>query len=367
MQQSRRFMSGLTSIQRLFAIAVAGLAITACGFGDDRNHAADDVPDPVCGDGFIDPGEECDDDGTDDGDGCDGDCEVELGWSCIGEPSACTEGVGECGDGAIANGEDCDDDDTANGDGCSADCEVEAGWECQGSPSTCNLLCGNGHVDPGEECDGGPDCDVTCHDIVTTSCVLIPQSGCDANQACDIADAAGNGACRAVTANGTADSSCAAADTACAAGYTCVGQSDTIDTCSKMCHVDAQCSGAGARCVLELLDGTTGDPIPGINTCTNSCDPVDQTGCASGLRCIAASMDTGGDITDCSPPGNRLTNQTCGSTDDCVGGDICVDTGASTLCLEYCEVGIDTCAGTATCIGFVDPLLIAGTEYGACN
>jgi cysteine-rich repeat protein len=359
-------MSSLISIQRLFAIAVAAIAMSACGFGDDRNHQADDVPDPVCGDGFIDPGEDCDDDDEVDGDGCDADCEVEPGWNCVGEPSSCTMGTSECGDGAIANGEDCDDDNTANGDGCDADCDIEAGWECAGSPSNCNLLCGNGVVDPGEDCDGGPDCDANCNDIIPVSCTLMPQSGCPANQACDIADAAGNGACRAITANGTADSLCNTADTACAAGYTCVEQSATVDTCTKMCHTDGQCNGAGARCVLELIDGTTGEPIPGIEICTNACDPVAQSGCANGLRCIAFSM-TDGDATDCTPPGNRQTDQTCSDTNECIAGDICVDTGTNSFCLEYCEVGIDTCAGSLTCIGFTDPMLIGGTEYGACN
>ena len=358
-------MTGLIRIQRLFAIAVAGIAISACGFGDDRGHnPGDDVVDPVCGDGFIDPGEDCDDDNVGDNDGCDGDCEVEPGWNCVGEPSTCTMGTSECGDGAIANGEDCDDDNTANGDGCDADCDIEAGWECAGSPSDCNLLCGNGHIDPGEECDGGANC-VNCMDTTQPACVLMPQSGCPTNQACDIADAAGNGSCRPITANGNPDSICTV-DTACAAGLTCVGASDTIDTCAKMCHTDGQCNGAGARCLLELVDGTTGDPIPGINICTNACHPVDQTGCAAGLRCIAFSM-TGGDATDCSEAGIRNTNQTCSDTNECIAGDICVDIGTNSFCLEYCEVGIDTCAGAQTCIGFTDPMLIGGTEFGACN
>jgi cysteine-rich repeat protein len=33
----------------------------------------------VCGDGILDPFEECDDGNTDDGDGCDADCELEEG------------------------------------------------------------------------------------------------------------------------------------------------------------------------------------------------------------------------------------------------------------------------------------------------
>ncbi len=44
----------------------------------------------VCGDGVIAAGEGCDDDNTTDGDGCSHTCQTELGYSCTGEPSACT-------------------------------------------------------------------------------------------------------------------------------------------------------------------------------------------------------------------------------------------------------------------------------------
>jgi len=106
--------------------------------------------------------------------------------------------------------------------------------------------------------------------------------------------------------------------------------------------------------------------FPGIEICTNACDPVAQTGCANGLHCIGFSM-TDGDATDCTPPGNRQTDQTCSDTNECIAGDICVNTGTNSFCLEYCEVGIDTCAGSLICQGFTDPMLIGGTEYGACN
>ena len=57
-----------------------------------------------CGNGIVDPGEECDDSNRDGGDGCSALCLVEEGWSCTPEsPSVCTlEGIccvlGELGD-----------------------------------------------------------------------------------------------------------------------------------------------------------------------------------------------------------------------------------------------------------------------------
>ncbi len=42
-----------------------------------------------CGNGLVEPGEACDDAGAAPGDGCDGACQLENGWACEGEPSAC--------------------------------------------------------------------------------------------------------------------------------------------------------------------------------------------------------------------------------------------------------------------------------------
>jgi cysteine-rich repeat protein len=63
---------------------------------------------PRCGNGVLDPGEQCDDGNTVDGDGCDSTC----------VPTA-------CGNGVPSAGEECDDGNTVDGDGCSAGCEIE--------------------------------------------------------------------------------------------------------------------------------------------------------------------------------------------------------------------------------------------------
>ncbi|MCZ7677913.1 MAG: hypothetical protein M5U28_03675 [Sandaracinaceae bacterium] len=48
-----------------------------------------------------------------------------------------------CGDGVVGNGEECDDGGTAPSDGCSGDCEVESGFGCSGEPSACVALAPN--------------------------------------------------------------------------------------------------------------------------------------------------------------------------------------------------------------------------------
>lgn len=66
----------------------------------------------ACGDGVLDPGEQCDDGNTQDGDGCEA--------SCAPTPAAAI-----CGNGVIEAGELCDDGNDATGDGCAL-CQLEA-------------------------------------------------------------------------------------------------------------------------------------------------------------------------------------------------------------------------------------------------
>jgi cysteine-rich repeat protein/predicted outer membrane repeat protein len=98
----------------------------------------------ACGDGFLEPEEQCDDHNTNDGDGCSGTCIDEI-------PGAV------CGNGTLETDEECDDGNTTNGDGCSATCATEA-------PGG---VCGNSVVEGDEECDdgntaNGDGCSATC-------------------------------------------------------------------------------------------------------------------------------------------------------------------------------------------------------------
>ncbi len=62
------------------------------------------LPPETCGDGLVDPGEQCDDTAPGDedvqGDGC-FQCAVEPGWTCVGAPSQCET---RCGDGVPRRG-----------------------------------------------------------------------------------------------------------------------------------------------------------------------------------------------------------------------------------------------------------------------
>ncbi len=112
----------------------------------------------VCGDSFLDGGEECDDGNTTAGDGCSASCEIEAGYECTEVPSLC---VTVCGDGVVAGAEECDDggdNSDTEPDACRTDCTAAS--------------CGDGVVDTDEECDDGNDVD---DDDCSNECV--DQSG----------------------------------------------------------------------------------------------------------------------------------------------------------------------------------------------
>lgn len=175
----------------------SNICLVETGWDCDGNQPSD--CDPVCGD-FLVRGAEASADGCDDGnrsggDGCGSNCKVEALHVCVGEPSVCEL---KCGDGVVQPDEECDDGNYNAGDGC-GDCRVEQGYTCTGDPSDCSDLdecalglddcgigatceniaggwlcpCSDGFVEDGEECvnvdecaaDDGPcDPNATCID-----------------------------------------------------------------------------------------------------------------------------------------------------------------------------------------------------------
>lgn len=85
-----------------------------------------------------------------------------------------------CGDGVVGSGEECDDGATAAGDGCSATCTIESGFVCTGAPSTCRAtVCGDGMIEGSETCDDGATtpgdgCSATCTVESGFSCTGAP-------------------------------------------------------------------------------------------------------------------------------------------------------------------------------------------------
>ena len=94
----------------------------------------------LCGNSQLDAGEDCDGANlggeTCQSQGFDGGS-LSCTSSCTLNTDACT--LNTCGNGLIDNGEQCDDGNTAAGDGCSGNCQVEEGYSCEGEPSNCTL------------------------------------------------------------------------------------------------------------------------------------------------------------------------------------------------------------------------------------
>jgi hypothetical protein len=138
-----------------------------CGLGLEcvNGFCGGEPSDALCGNGWLDPGEDCDEgeQNTDNG-ACRLDCTPETcGDGVLGPTEACDAGeqnddqgacktdctLASCGDGQVAPGEQCD-----GGDNCSPECTLES--------------CGNGSVDPDEDCDAGAesaDCDDDCSTV----------------------------------------------------------------------------------------------------------------------------------------------------------------------------------------------------------
>ncbi len=113
----------------------------------------------ACGNGIIEQGEDCD------GSRMDGKTCRDLGFNggtlrctqdCSFDTSNC-EIPASCGNGQLDGTEACDDGNHEAGDGCSPACQVEEGWTCDGAePSHCDTICGDGIVvQDREPCDDG--------------------------------------------------------------------------------------------------------------------------------------------------------------------------------------------------------------------
>ncbi len=181
------------------------LAGWSCAKRTDQTGGNAAAPDNICyqcGDGVLDPTEECDG-GASGMPGCGNDCKALEHWSCKGS-NICYE----CGNGVKDPGEVCDDGDT---DWCTPPC----GGDCQSTVNTC----GDGVARCGEECDGGATMSFSCQalgfaEAGTPTCdpasCRVDRTGC---------------ACGAFDADFDGDGSCDAADATPAGVSACSGSS----------------------------------------------------------------------------------------------------------------------------------------------
>ncbi len=282
-----------------------------CDKGDDNsdtqpNACRTDCREAYCGDGVEDEGEECDDGNNVNEDFCSADCKIER-----------------CGDGIIQMGlgEECDDaGSNANvADACRLTCKLptcgdrilDTGEECERDDEGCNVqtcvLCGNGEIGEGEECDDGASNSDTEPDACRTDC---QEAGCgdgvvDDGEQCDLGG----------------------------------GNSDSApDTCRTSC-LNPFCGDDVIDSGEECDDGLAGNSDSAPNACRTTC--VDA-GCGDGV--IDSGEECDGDNAACS-----VTGETCG--DSCSCANLCPNVGKLTL---YAGTGRE-CATNADCpVGICD-------------
>jgi len=355
-------------------------AVAYCGDGhldpgeqcDDGNTTGGDGCSAICnleecGNAIVDPGEDCDDGNLDVGDGCNDSCEIEAcGNGVVDSGEQCDDGntvIGdgcsdicnreECGNGIADPGEQCDDGNTAGGDGCSATCRIEE--------------CGNGVVDPGEQCDDGntvkgDGCSDICNREECGNGIMDP------GEECDDGNTTGGDGCSAVCALEECGNSVVDVGEECDDGNIVDG-----DGCSAMCLLEAVCGdgivGRGEQCDDGNTTGGDGcSAVCWLEECGNGildpgeeCDDgntIDGDRCDAGCHiepyCGDGNLDAGEQCDDGNNSGGDGCSAIC-NREEC--GNAIVDPG------EQCDDGnTDAADGcSATCIleecgnGIIDP------------
>ena len=318
----------------LFAAAFGAGLIPAC---DEAGPAV-----PSCGDGVLDPGEECDDGNLDVHDDCTfqcwlancGDRQLRTDPVNPADVEACDSGddsahcdsdcsLVQCGDGYHngAAGEHCDDGNTVSADGCRADC---------GSDETCgngvldNHLPMNPSNDPSECLSAtlqSTNCAEVCDDGNTIS-----GDGCSANclseETCrnGIVDISGNGA----------DNPPEACDD---------GNAIDSDGCRNDCRSEAVCGNG-------LLDPATEQCDSGAHesaACDRAADPNDPNNCTLPICGDGHRNALAGEACD---PGTIGTD--VAACDANCTLPVCGDGHANSAASEQCDPGA-VGVNTATC------------------
>ena len=251
------------SVRNEYLVAFNGDDATG-GLVDNENeiYFVTIARDPVCGNGVIDPGEDCST--------CPADVPCPPGEECVG-------GICQplCGNGVVDPGEDCEI--------CPADVICPPGDECV--DGICQVLCGNGIVDPGEDCSTCPT-DVPCppgEECVAGVCDLLCGNGsvdpgedcanCPADVPCPPGEECVAGVCVPLCGNGVADpgedcENCPT-DIPCPPGEECVaglcqplcgnGVVDPGENCAN-CPADVQC-GFDEECLDGVCSPLCGNGV----------------------------------------------------------------------------------------------------------
>ncbi len=299
---------------------------------------------PACGDGVLDPGEECDDGNQANGDDCLATCQVATcGDGTVrdqpanaADAEACDSGGVDtancnadctavlCGDGHlnVVAGELCDDGNNVSADGCRADCRSD---EACGNGVVDNHLPRTRQSDPAtclNATANGTHCAEVCDDGNTVS-----GDGCSANclseETCrnGIIDAQGNGGSNPPEACDD-------------------GNQINVDACRNDCQ-------GGVGCGNGLLDPATEQCDSGAQetaTCDYANDPADPNNCTIALCGDGHVNPAAGEQCE---DGNTSLTDNCVACRLAVCGDGAIDLQAPGI--EQCDLGPQNGAPGAHC------------------
>ncbi len=281
-------------------------------FADCRNVDTSDCEEqPTCGNGVLDPGEECDDGDHDNTDDCPDD--FVTGGTCQSAT---------CGDGLVWSGhEDCDDGNTESVDGCSSDCKLES--------------CGNGVVDTGEDCDSGGQDTASCDSDCTTPACGDGHLNTAAGEECDSGG----------QDTASCDSDCTRP--ACGDGYrnqvageACDdGNTQAGDGCSPDCKLES--CGNGVVDEGEDCDSGGQDTASCDSDCTAPACGDRHVNTAAGEQCDEGGVDATNCDSDCTAVecGDGHLNRAAG--EGCDDGNTVAGDGCSPQCrIEACGNGV---------------------------
>jgi cysteine-rich repeat protein len=233
----------------------------------------------ICGNNILEAGEECDDNNTDGGDGCSKICTIEI-----------------CGNLVLDVGEGCDNDTgPVSGDGCSNVCVIEFCGdsivnnnnppqfeECDDgvqtatcSGSCLSIICGNGRVDFGEDCDDAgdsPDCDINCN-WKDTSC---GNGRVDVGEECDDDNNVPGDGCDAVCVDEfCGDGIINDSNEECDTSAVIPPSSFDFDGCSAICK--------NQFCGNDVVDVVLGEECDGTLGCSTACLLQALAVCGNGM------------------------------------------------------------------------------------
>ena len=222
-----------------------------------------------------------------------------------------------------------------------------------GNPGTFNLvaceICGNGRVDPGEDCDGGDCCTAVCVFVAAGTECRAAVGDCDVAEACDGASAdcpademePSTTECRAAAGDCDVAEFCDGASVDCPAD---VVEPDTTECRAAVgdCDITEFCDGVSVDCPADVVEPNTTE----CRASAGECDPAEFCSGSDGV-CPDDSMMSSG--TPCSDDGNECTSDVCdGENVYCTHFDneLC-----GACCLENQSCRDDVLAATCESLG----------------